>query len=240
MRFRGPFTDVITAELKLGNPSDKRVCFKVKTTAPKRYCVRPNSGIIEPSESVSVAVMLQPFSYDPNEKNKHKFMVQTMFAPDGNIDVPENMWKDISPNQLMDSKLKCVFELPVENEAADSQQIQNNLDANVSMDDNLKVNIKGSPEKSATPKASNVDMELRKALDECRRLNSELHKIREENNQLKEEKVRLRRVAVSDTTSSTPSPSSQPTVVEQTNAVPPIVYLIAAIVLGLILGKFIL
>ena len=30
--------------------------------------------------------MLQPFDYDPNEKNKHKFMVQTMFAPDGPIE----------------------------------------------------------------------------------------------------------------------------------------------------------
>ena len=26
--------------------------------------------------------MLQPFEYDPKEKSKHKFMVQTMFAPD--------------------------------------------------------------------------------------------------------------------------------------------------------------
>lgn len=25
--------------------------------------------------------MLQPFEYDPNEKSKHKFMVQTIFAP---------------------------------------------------------------------------------------------------------------------------------------------------------------
>lgn len=30
--------------------------------------------------------MLQPFEYDPAEKNKHKFMVQTMFAPDGEIE----------------------------------------------------------------------------------------------------------------------------------------------------------
>ncbi len=36
-------------------------------------------------------VMLQPFDYDPNEKNKHKFMVQTMFAPDGTIDSQENL-----------------------------------------------------------------------------------------------------------------------------------------------------
>jgi len=30
---------------------------------------------------VFLPVMLQPFDYDPNEKSKHKFMVQSMFAP---------------------------------------------------------------------------------------------------------------------------------------------------------------
>lgn len=33
------------------------------------------------SSFVCVTVMLQPFDYDPNEKSKHKFMVQTIFAP---------------------------------------------------------------------------------------------------------------------------------------------------------------
>ena len=35
--------------------------------------------------------MLQPFDYDPHEKNKHKFMVQTMFAPSGPIESVENL-----------------------------------------------------------------------------------------------------------------------------------------------------
>ncbi len=30
-------------------------------------------------------VSLQPFEYDPNDKNRHKFMVQSIFAPDGEI-----------------------------------------------------------------------------------------------------------------------------------------------------------
>lgn len=65
----------------------------------------------------SLAVCLQPFIFDPAEKNKHKFMVQTVFAPDGDINL-EQLWKDISPDQLMDSKLKCVFELPAEQNEA--------------------------------------------------------------------------------------------------------------------------
>lgn len=51
----GPFTDVVTTNLKLRNPSDKRVCFKVKTTAPRRYCVRPNSGIVDPGATVTIS-----------------------------------------------------------------------------------------------------------------------------------------------------------------------------------------
>ena len=41
---------------------------------------------MDPKAAVEVAVMLQPFEYDPAEKNKHKFMVQTMYAPDGPYD----------------------------------------------------------------------------------------------------------------------------------------------------------
>ncbi|XP_077208882.1 vesicle-associated membrane protein-associated protein A isoform X4 [Paroedura picta] len=115
LKFKGPFTDVVTTNLKLRNPSDRKVCFKVKTTAPRRYCVRPNSGIIDPGSSVTVSVMLQPFDYDPNEKSKHKFMVQTIFAPP-NITDMEAVWKEAKPDELMDSKLRCVFEMPNEND----------------------------------------------------------------------------------------------------------------------------
>ncbi|XP_031295056.2 vesicle-associated membrane protein-associated protein A isoform X1 [Camelus dromedarius] len=115
LKFKGPFTDVVTTNLKLRNPSDRKVCFKVKTTAPRRYCVRPNSGIIDPGLTVTVSVMLQPFDYDPNEKSKHKFMVQTIFAPPNFSDM-EAVWKEAKPDELMDSKLRCVFEMPNEND----------------------------------------------------------------------------------------------------------------------------
>lgn len=53
--FLGPFTDVVTAYLKLTNPTERNVCFKVKTTAPRRYCVRPNSGVIDAGTSINVS-----------------------------------------------------------------------------------------------------------------------------------------------------------------------------------------
>lgn len=234
LRFRGPFTDVITAELRLGNPSSKKVCFKVKTTAPKRYCVRPNSGLIEPGGKIDVAVMLQPFDFDPNEKNKHKFMVQTMFAPDTATESHESLWKEAKPDELMDSKLKCVFELPTETS-------QNNLDTTGGSDDsNTKMNIKAATQEKVA--ASNIESDKVSGEDNNKHLLSEIQKLSQENIQLKDEAVRLRKVTMQDTTSTTPNVSNhQSAIVEpQANALPPIVYLVAAVILGLIIGKFIL
>lgn len=34
-------------------------------------------------------VCLQPFDFDPNEKNKHKFMVQSLIAPEGEFNAEQ-------------------------------------------------------------------------------------------------------------------------------------------------------
>lgn len=118
LKFRGPFTTVVTTHLKLRNPTARKVCFKVKSTSPRRYCVRPNSGVVEPGCTVTVAAMLQPFSYDPSREAKHKFMVQTVFAPPDTSNL-QAVWKKADPGELMDSKLRCVFEMPRESDKQD-------------------------------------------------------------------------------------------------------------------------
>ena len=83
--FLGPYNRVVTEYFNLSNPTEQSIAFKVKTTAPKRYCVRPNNGTIKPGGSVSVAVMLQPLTGTDTmaniDKSKHKFMIQSVFAP---------------------------------------------------------------------------------------------------------------------------------------------------------------
>jgi len=39
--------------------------------------------------------MLQPFDYDPMEKSNHKFMIQTLFAPDGEVDIETLVGDDL-------------------------------------------------------------------------------------------------------------------------------------------------
>lgn len=146
--FHGPFKDVVTTILKLKNPSDQKVLFKVKTTAPKRYCVRPNCGIIEPDDSVNVAVMLQPFDYkDPTENRRHKFLVQSAIPTEEILpsDV-EALWKNLPDKYpVMDSKLKCVFELP--STGADAQKDIENIPS--STDEG----VTAAPVKKETPNA---------------------------------------------------------------------------------------
>ncbi|XP_053740172.1 VAMP (vesicle-associated membrane protein)-associated protein A, like [Synchiropus splendidus] len=229
LRFKGPFTDVVTTNLKLKNPSDKRVCFKVKTTAPRRYCVRPNSGVIDAGAAVNISVMLQPFDYDPNEKSKHKFMVQTIFAPP-NVSDMDSLWKDAKPDDLMDSKLRCVFELPSENDKVNDAEVIKAAPATNS--------VKADPSAASVPaNASGDDAELKKALEKCKRLQSELNKMADENRQLKDDGLRMRKMPRSDHMTSN---SSSFLGREAGSSLPSLLVVIAAIFIGFFLGKFIL
>uniref|UniRef100_A0A7M4EBF3 VAMP associated protein B and C n=1 Tax=Crocodylus porosus TaxID=8502 RepID=A0A7M4EBF3_CROPO len=172
----GPFTDVVTTNLKLGNPTDKNVCFKVKTTAPRRYCVRPNSGIIDAGTSINVSVMLQPFDYDPNEKSKHKFMVQSMFAPADTSDM-EAVWKEAKPEELMDSKLRCVFELPAENDKPHDVEINKIVSTTAAKTESSVM--------SKSISSSLDDSEVKKVKEDYKRLQVEVQRLREENKQFK-------------------------------------------------------
>ncbi|XP_019403730.1 PREDICTED: vesicle-associated membrane protein-associated protein B/C isoform X1 [Crocodylus porosus] len=224
LRFKGPFTDVVTTNLKLGNPTDKNVCFKVKTTAPRRYCVRPNSGIIDAGTSINVSVMLQPFDYDPNEKSKHKFMVQSMFAPADTSDM-EAVWKEAKPEELMDSKLRCVFELPAENDKPHDVEINKIVSTTAAKTESSVM--------SKSISSSLDDSEVKKVKEDYKRLQVEVQRLREENKQFKEEDgLRMRK------TSQTNNPASATTTVKEEGLSTRLLALIVLFfILGVILGK---
>ncbi|KAJ1962911.1 phosphatidylinositol-binding protein scs2 [Dipsacomyces acuminosporus] len=75
-----PFKSLTHDVLRLTNKNNSPVAFKVKTTAPKQYCVRPNAGRIEPGESVEVQVVLQPMKEElpADYKCRDKFLIQSI------------------------------------------------------------------------------------------------------------------------------------------------------------------
>ncbi|KAL3275811.1 hypothetical protein HHI36_020555 [Cryptolaemus montrouzieri] len=217
LKFKGPFNLPVTSYMKLTNPSDKKVLFKIKTTAPKKYCVRPNSGLLKAGEVIEIAISLQPVEFG-TDKNKHKFMVQSVFAPEGNFHI-DQLWKDTAPDQLMDSKLKCVFELPPD-----------------------EVNKEGGQEEpvEASPNLApqSVPNDQGHVMAELKELRENEHNLRQENLRLKEEILRLkhenRGTLKTETVNKYQPPASQ-----ENMAVLIIVAVVLGI-LGMILGKFML
>lgn len=243
LKFTGPFSSPVTSYITLTNPSEKRVCFKIKTTAPKQYCVRPNSGVLDAKSNVEIAVSLQPQTSDfpTHENSKHKFMVQTMFAPDGEFEFDhDKTFKETNPENLMDSKLKCVFESgTTENASAIAAPAEGDTGAEKKVKP-AKVNtLKASPKVG-----TQVEGELVRAAAEVKSLREEESSLRQENLMLKEEVLRLRRAA---TTSSVNEPKEiysdvSSGVSTQLDTIPPLYLIIAFICLlmGVILGKFLL
>ncbi|KAH9166060.1 VAMP-associated protein [Lactarius sanguifluus] len=79
--FNRPLTQNVKRSLSITNPNADPISFKIKTTAPKLYCVRPNSGKVEPGQTVEVQVMLQAMKEEPPLNAKCKD--NTCSAPSG-------------------------------------------------------------------------------------------------------------------------------------------------------------
>ncbi|WVZ10427.1 hypothetical protein V8G54_014957 [Vigna mungo] len=70
--------------VQLGNKTDHYIAFKVKTTSPKKYCVRPNMGIIKPNDKCDFTVTMQAQrDAPPDMQCKDKFLIQSTVAPFG-------------------------------------------------------------------------------------------------------------------------------------------------------------
>ncbi|CAG8891103.1 unnamed protein product [Penicillium egyptiacum] len=110
--FKRPFNHEVCQVLHLSNPNEESVVFKVKTTAPKHYCVRPNSGHIEPGKTVEVQVLLQAMKEDPapDAKCKDKFLVQAVPVSRGLEDASVSQIFDQTPKaDVVERKIRVVY-----------------------------------------------------------------------------------------------------------------------------------
>ncbi|KAF2142421.1 uncharacterized protein K452DRAFT_226925 [Aplosporella prunicola CBS 121167] len=113
--FKRPFTTEVNQTLRLRNPHSDPVAFKVKTTAPKQYCVRPNSGRIEAGKEVEVQVLLQAMKEDPppDARCRDKFLVQSVaVTADKEFNNVAQIWSHIeqtAKHSIQEKKIRVVF-----------------------------------------------------------------------------------------------------------------------------------
>uniref|UniRef100_A0A7I4CL69 MSP domain-containing protein n=1 Tax=Physcomitrium patens TaxID=3218 RepID=A0A7I4CL69_PHYPA len=102
----------ISSSLRLVNSTDDYVAFKVKTTSPKKYCVRPNTGVVQPHSSADVTVTMQAQREAPPDMQcKDKFLVQSVIAPSSK-EVSQDMFNKEEGREVYEAKLKVLYVSP--------------------------------------------------------------------------------------------------------------------------------
>ncbi|XP_078166876.1 vesicle-associated protein 1-2-like isoform X2 [Carex rostrata] len=105
----------ISCSLQLSNKTDEYIAFKVKTTSPKKYCVRPNSGIVPPRSTADVVVTMQAQKEAPPDMQcKDKFLVQSVIVNEGANakEITPEMFSKESGNVVDEVKLRVAYVPP--------------------------------------------------------------------------------------------------------------------------------
>ncbi|XP_009597511.1 vesicle-associated protein 1-3 isoform X3 [Nicotiana tabacum] len=116
--------------LQLSNKTDQYIAFKVKTTNPKKYCVRPNAGVVLPGSSCNVTgngisfylflpgsscnvtvTMQAQKEAPPDMQCKDKFLIQSVLAPSGtsNKEITTEMFNKEDGKVIDEFKLRVVY-----------------------------------------------------------------------------------------------------------------------------------
>lgn len=115
-------------DLKVVNNTEHHVAFKVKTTSPKKYFVRPNTGVVQPWDSSVIRVTLQAQNeYPPDMQCKDKFLLQSTVVP-AHTDVdelaPDTFNKD-NGKVVEECKLKVFYASP--NSGSDDEGLRSSV-----------------------------------------------------------------------------------------------------------------
>ncbi|EOX96279.1 Plant VAMP (vesicle-associated membrane protein) family protein isoform 1 [Theobroma cacao] len=183
-----------TCSMQLTNKTEKYVAFKVKTTNPKKYCVRPNTGVVLPGSTCNVTVTMQAQKEAPPDMQcRDKFLLQSVVAPDGttNKDVTSEMFNKENGRVVEEFKLRVIYipanpPSPVpegsEEGTPPRASMQENGNQNVSSYEDVSRSLEETKEKSseAWSLISKLTDEKASALQQNKRLLQELELMRKE------------------------------------------------------------
>ena len=111
LEFRFELRKDIPVTVSLHNAGPDKVAFKFRTTAPKKYCVRPSSGMVKPGATKDVQIIRQAQRvYPPSQEIcKDKFLVQTEKVAFDGYDVPPELWAETGSSTEKQFKIPVVL-----------------------------------------------------------------------------------------------------------------------------------
>ncbi|KAK5812657.1 hypothetical protein PVK06_028094 [Gossypium arboreum] len=116
----------------------------VKTTNPKKYCVRPNTGVVLPASTGNViAVTMQAQKEAPPDMQcKDKFLLQSVAASPGTAakDITPEMFNKESGNHVEECKLRVVYIAPPQPPSPVQEGSEEGSSSTASVSDNGSLN----------------------------------------------------------------------------------------------------
>jgi len=94
----------VEQRLKITNISGQPISFKVKTTAPKAYLVRPSNDLLPAGKSVDIQILLQPLV---GRDTPHRFLVQAV-ALTKNENLSKTEWQNLKKEDIYEQRLGVV------------------------------------------------------------------------------------------------------------------------------------
>ncbi|XP_021817616.1 vesicle-associated protein 1-2 isoform X2 [Prunus avium] len=104
-----------SCSVTLTNMTNRHVAFKVKTTSPKKYCVRPNVGVILPKSTFEFSVTMQaPRAAPPDMECRDKFLIQSTIVSSGTTDedITASMFAKDDGKYIEEKKLRVTLISP--------------------------------------------------------------------------------------------------------------------------------
>lgn len=145
LKFKFELKKQIPATLVLQNPATHTVAFKIKTTTPKKYCVRPSTGFVLPQSKVPIQIMMSSQKEKPVdfEACRDKFLVQSVKLSDTEAEQPisADLFSKVGGKDVHEFKLRVSYggpeavsppqEVIKEKEVETTEQKSNGVTSNI-------------------------------------------------------------------------------------------------------------
>ncbi|XP_054784526.1 vesicle-associated protein 1-2 [Prosopis cineraria] len=178
----------ISCSLQLSNKTDDYVAFKVKTTNPRKYCVRPNTGIVLPRSTCDIIVTMQAQKEAPPDMQcKDKFLLQSVLASPGATtkDITPDMFNKELGRHVDEFKLRVLYVAPPRPPSPVREGSEEGSSPRASLSENGHLN---ASEFTIAPRTFNERVEPQETSSEARTL---IPKVTEERNYAAEQNKKL-------------------------------------------------
>ncbi|CAH0731176.1 unnamed protein product, partial [Brenthis ino] len=102
--------DEVSGQFSITNMDEGAVSFKIRTTSPEKFRVRPSSGTLAKGATQTIIIVVQP-GFQLRNEMKDMFLVMSVQTPKTDLTPKEinEIWSNSTGSQVDEYRLKCQF-----------------------------------------------------------------------------------------------------------------------------------